>query len=63
MEVYCVMVICDEEYGCRDIESIWATQEQAEARIVELGQETVEMWFGNEDLYTIESHTLQGLDK
>ena len=63
MKVYCVMVVSDEEYGCRDVESIWANYEQAEAHIAELGQETLDLWFGDVELYTIEEYDLQGLDK
>lgn len=64
MEVYCVMEIDDDEYGCRAIESVWATYEQAETHIEELGQQKIKFWDGAIlDLYTIEEYQVQGLQE
>ena len=60
--VYCVMEIADYEYGCRVIESVWASYEQAEAHIEDLGQIQVTFWDDSvEDLYIVETYEVQGI--
>ena len=62
MEVYCVMEIVDYEYGCRDIESIWSTYEQAKEHIDELGNKTITFWNDSEmDKYTIDVYEVRGV--
>lgn len=64
MIIYCVMEIQDYEYGCRDIESVWATYEQAEAHIEELGNKEVTFWNGSTlDKYTVNSYRVEGLQE
>ena len=61
MTVYCVMKLDNREYGCRRIESIWTTYEQAETHIEELGQKKIKFWDGAIlDLYAIEEYQVQG---
>ena len=62
MNVYCVMEIVDREYGCRGIESIWSTIEQAQGHIEELGNELINFWDDSErDKYTIEVYEVRGM--
>lgn len=62
MNVYCVMEIVDYEYGCRGIESIWSTREQAQDHIEELGNDIITFWDDSErDRYTIEVYEVRGM--
>lgn len=62
MNVYCVMEIEDYEYGCRGIESIWATREQAQEHIEELGNKIITFWNGCEmDKYAIDVYAVRGM--
>ena len=54
MVVYVVMILVDEEYGGRDMIKGFSTKKQAKDFIREHGQTTVECWYGDEPLYTIE---------
>ena len=59
--VYVVTEICDYEYGCRTIESIWSSPESAEAHIKELGgRGELVLWSGREtDKYDVEVWPVQ----
>lgn len=54
--VFVVTKICDYEYGCREIESIWSSNEAAEDHIEKLGgRNPTMMWSGRMvDQYDIE---------
>ena len=59
--VYVVTEICDNEYGCRAIESIWSSPEAAEAHIKELGgRSEFALWSGRMvDKYDVEVWPIQ----
>lgn len=62
MNVYCVMEIEDYEYGCRRIESMWSTREQAQDHIEELGNKAITFWNGFKmDKYTINVYEVRGM--
>ena len=64
MEVYCVMELTDREYGCRDVESIWATYEKAQEHIDKLGNDVINLWDDRElDLYIIQEYQVQGIEE
>lgn len=55
--VYVITEVRDYEYGCTQIESIWASHEAAKAHLEELGgQQSFMMWSGvMVDKYDIET--------
>lgn len=58
MYVYIVEQIDDYEYGCRKVDSVWMTEEAAEAYIKDK-QEQIKMWDGAVlDKYTIREYTV-----
>lgn len=67
MKVWAVMVLEDDEYGCMDIERIFANKEDAEAymakQIAEAHEEElcdengkVELWYGVVNYYAIKEY-------
>ena len=62
--VYVVTKICDYEYGCTEIESIWKTFEEAQEHIKnDLQQETITLCPPNYAVvfkYGIEEYEVQG---
>lgn len=52
--VYIVMKICDFEYGCREVDRVFSTENEAK-EYVESVQEDIVFWNGKtHKLYTIE---------
>ena len=60
-KVYIITSLCDYEYGCREIESVWNSLESAESHLEELGgRQRFAMWDGRILYeYDIEEWTVQ----